>query len=33
MPVYKLKHPVHKHWIDIVADTLAQALSKLRKVA
>lgn len=32
MPVYKLKHPVHKHWIDVVAQSLAEALNKLRKL-
>jgi hypothetical protein len=32
MPVYKLKHPVTKLWVEIIAESFHEALKKLRQV-
>lgn len=33
MPSYRFKHPSDKTWIEIVADTFAAALKKLKELA
>ena len=32
MATYKLKHPITKQWLDIIADSFHEALKKLRQV-
>jgi hypothetical protein len=33
MPLYRFKHPSDKTWIEIVAETFAEALTKLKELA
>jgi hypothetical protein len=32
MKTYTFKHPITKQWVEIIADSFAKALQKLRQV-
>jgi len=32
MKTYSFKHPITKQWVDIIAESFAEALKKLRQV-